>query len=227
MSGFDPFGFFVSRGWTPEQTAGIIGNIGGESNFDIRAVGDGGRAYGLAQWHPDRQANFRRVFGIDIRQSTAAQQWQFIDWELNNTESRAGRLLRGAGSAAEATEIFMRHYERPANMGSLGRRTGIAQQALAKGKDFLKQGASLLGIEIGADDVLNAVIPGAGSVTNALGITGDCNLFCQFKEWITESGFFQRTALAIFAFILIAAAVTYLGRGEVTNQIGKVLKAKG
>jgi len=107
--------FFQSRGWTREQAAGIAANIKAESNFKTNAVGDGGRAYGIAQWHPDRQRNFQKVFGKDIRQSTFQEQLAFIDWELRNTESRAGNNLRNAGSAAEAAAIVQNQYERPAN----------------------------------------------------------------------------------------------------------------
>lgn len=107
--------FFQSRGWTREQAAGIAANIKAESNFKTNAVGDGGKAYGIAQWHPDRQKNFYKVFGKDIRQSTFQEQLAFIDWELRNTESRAGNSLRAASTAAEAAAIVQNQYERPAN----------------------------------------------------------------------------------------------------------------
>jgi len=107
--------FFQSKGWTREQAAGIAANIQAESNFKTNAVGDGGRAYGIAQWHRDRQKDFQKVFGKDIRQSSFQEQLAFIDWELRNTESRAGDSLRNASTAAEAAAIVQNQYERPAN----------------------------------------------------------------------------------------------------------------
>jgi len=106
-------GFFESRGWSSAQSAGIAANLIKESSINTRAVGDGGRAYGIAQWHPDRQANFTTAIGGDIRQSTLEQQLSFVDWELRNTESAAGNRLKRAQSPEEAAGIVSRYYERP------------------------------------------------------------------------------------------------------------------
>lgn len=106
-------GFFESRGWSSAQSAGIAANLIKESSINPRAVGDGGRAYGIAQWHPDRQANFTTAIGGDIRSSTLEQQLTFVDWELRNTESSAGNRLKQAKSPEEAAGIVSRFYERP------------------------------------------------------------------------------------------------------------------
>ena len=45
------------------QIAGIKLNLQRESGFNPTAVGDGGKAYGLAQWHPDRQPKDRSMDG--------------------------------------------------------------------------------------------------------------------------------------------------------------------
>jgi hypothetical protein len=116
--------YFMSQGWTHEQAAGIAANLKQESNFNPSAVGDGGKAYGVAQWHPDRQANFKKAFGKDIRGSTLEEQYAFIQWELNNTEKAAGNRLRGATSASHAGGIFSRYYERPANIAGEAARRG-------------------------------------------------------------------------------------------------------
>ena len=104
--------FFESKGWTKEQAAGIVGNLFVESGLKTDAIGDGGKAYGIAQWHPDRQAKFQEIYGKSIRQSTFNEQLQFVDWELNNTEKRAGGLLRSAASAEDAAAIVDQYYER-------------------------------------------------------------------------------------------------------------------
>ena len=106
--------FFQSAGWTKEQAAGIVGNLQAESgkNLDTHAVGDGGKAKGIAQWHPDRQATFRKQMGTDIENSSLQDQLKFIDWELKNTEKSAGDKLRAATSAAQAAQIIDKNYER-------------------------------------------------------------------------------------------------------------------
>jgi hypothetical protein len=106
--------FFEAQGYTTAQAAGIVANLQAESgaNLKIDAVGDGGKAYGIAQWHPDRQENFRKVFGKDIRASSLQEQLQFIVWELNNTEKKAGAKVRAAQSEVETAMLFDQYYER-------------------------------------------------------------------------------------------------------------------
>jgi hypothetical protein len=108
--------FFQSAGYTKEQAAGIVGNLQQESgkNLNIGAVGDGGQAKGIAQWHPDRQAKFKEIMGKDIGQSTLEEQLKFVDYELKNTEKSAGNQLRQAKTAAQAAQLVDRMYERSA-----------------------------------------------------------------------------------------------------------------
>lgn len=108
--------FFMSMGWSKAQAAGIVSNLRKESNLDAGAVGDDGQAYGVAQWHPDRQRAFARWAGKDIRQSNIQEQLGFVNYELTQgAESRAGGLLRATNNARQAGEIVSRNYERPAN----------------------------------------------------------------------------------------------------------------
>jgi len=109
--------FFTSKeggNWTPEQAAGIVANLEAESGFKHTAIGDNGKAFGIGQWHPDRQAKFKQKFGKDIRQSSYQEQLAFVNWELNNNESSAGKKLRQSKSANQAGAIVSRYYERPA-----------------------------------------------------------------------------------------------------------------
>lgn len=128
--------FFVSVGWGRAHGAGIAANLQAESKFDPAAVGDGGLAYGIAQWHPDRQANFQRAFGKSIKGSTLDEQLAFVHWELNNTEQRAGMLLRACTTAAEAGDCVSRYYERPADReGEAKKRAALATQIYAWGDE--------------------------------------------------------------------------------------------
>lgn len=112
----DALSFFQAKGWTKEQAAGIVANLRHESQMNPAAVGDNGAAYGVAQWHKDRQANFAKWAGKDIRQSSLSEQLAFVDHELRRgTEQAAGRKLAAAKTAQEAGSIVSRLYERPAN----------------------------------------------------------------------------------------------------------------
>jgi peptidoglycan hydrolase-like protein with peptidoglycan-binding domain/lysophospholipase L1-like esterase len=106
--------FFISKGWSPAQAAGIVGNLQAESgaNLKTNAIGDGGKAYGIAQWHPDRQANFRRAYGKDIREAGFKEQLAFVQWELENTERNAAAKLRQTKTPEQAAWSFDEYYER-------------------------------------------------------------------------------------------------------------------
>lgn len=121
----------MSQGWTREQAIGIVANLQHESNFDERALGDSGKAYGIAQWHPDRQREFKRVFDKDIRDSTYEEQLAFVQHELTTTEQAAGKRLRAAKTAREAGAAVSRYYERPLKTDAEAAARGATAQSIA------------------------------------------------------------------------------------------------
>jgi hypothetical protein len=131
----DAMRYFQERGWSADQAAGIVANITRESGFNPAAVGDGGKAYGLAQWHPERRADFKARFGRDIEGASIEEQMAFIQHELTvGKESAAGAALRGATSAEDAASIISRMYERPADADvEAAVRAGIANELMGVG----------------------------------------------------------------------------------------------
>jgi hypothetical protein len=118
----------IGMGWTRQQAAGIAANIQRESAGNEKAVGDNGRAYGLAQWHPDRQAAFEKWSGKNIRSSNRDEQLAFINHELREGgEQGAGTALAKATDAGRAAAIVSQQYERPADVaGEASRRAAMA-----------------------------------------------------------------------------------------------------
>lgn len=106
--------FFKSQGWSDAQAAGIVGNLQAESgkNLNTKAVGDSGKAKGIGQWHPDRQKKFAELTGKSLDESSLEEQLRFVDWELKNTEKKAGDKLKEAQTAAQAAAITDKYYER-------------------------------------------------------------------------------------------------------------------
>jgi murein DD-endopeptidase MepM/ murein hydrolase activator NlpD len=112
-------------GWTQAQAAGIVANLQAESgaNLDTTALneeGGGQGAHGIAQWRAERITRFTEMYNKPIRSASLQEQLAYINWELNNTESRAGRSLRGATTAEQAADIFYRQYERPGDTDTSG-----------------------------------------------------------------------------------------------------------
>jgi LysM repeat protein len=110
--------YFIQQGWTPEQAAGLVGNLQAESgqNLNPAAFNAKEQAYGIAQWRGSRKRDFEREMGRPIKGSSLDDQLKFVQWELNNTEKRAGARLKAAKSAAEAAAIIDQFYERSAGI---------------------------------------------------------------------------------------------------------------
>jgi hypothetical protein len=102
------YAFYSSRGYQPHQAAALAANAQAESGGVTTIKGDGGKAVGIFQWHPDRQANlfgFAKSQGLDPYAENT--QLAFKDWEFNNTERRAGDMLRGATDYKSATNAVL------------------------------------------------------------------------------------------------------------------------
>lgn len=112
---------------------GVLANIQHESQFNPHLTPPNGEhAYGLLQWHPDRQKEFKRVFGHDIRESTLEEQAEFIAHELHHTEKAAFKVLQRARSAAEAGAEASLLYVRPRDkLGEAESRADLAEQISA------------------------------------------------------------------------------------------------
>ena len=114
------FTFFKERGFTEEQAAGIVGNLQAESGININpaAIGDGGKAWGIAQWHPERRAIWEKATGKKWESSGISpnfeEQLQFIVYELKRTEAQALRKLRATKTVEDAAAVFDQYYERSA-----------------------------------------------------------------------------------------------------------------
>lgn len=143
--------FFMDKGWTKEQAAGITANLMKESNMRPGAVGDGGQAYGIAQWHPDRQRDFERWSGKSIKDSTVQEQLEFVHYEMTQgKEKAAGDRLRATKTADDAGAAVSKYYERPEKREAEARERGANAERI-----FNSQGTPMP-----ADAKIN---PGRGS----------------------------------------------------------------
>lgn len=128
-------GFFKRMGWSTAQAAGVTANLDAESNLNPFAKGDGGHAYGIGQWHEDRQARYSRLFGHsmqsvkDYRQALS-EQLRFVQWELTHTEKKAGDALKKEYAAAGAAYVISTQYERPKDRAGEARKRGHSAVAI-------------------------------------------------------------------------------------------------
>ena len=107
--------FFMSKGLSKAQAAGIAGNLLYESNFNPSAVGDGGTSFGIAQWHNGRGDAMKSWTQANGYSSTSFKgQLEYLWHELNGAESNALNKLRQTTNAYDAGMSFQRYFERPA-----------------------------------------------------------------------------------------------------------------
>lgn len=119
---------FMKWGWTEAQAAGIMANLRAESGLDPFAQGDKDRrtgaymAYGIAQWHADRQAIYAQLFGHTMQsvkdpQQALREQLEFVQYELTKGMfKKAGDDLRKINSKFGAGFEVTTEYERPKDM---------------------------------------------------------------------------------------------------------------
>jgi len=119
--------YFVKKGFSPQQAAGIAGNLYQESSFNPTIVGDNGTAFGLAQWRGSRLSELQKTIP---NWKTIDGQLDFIWKELNSTEKRTLGFLKTTRTPEEAAVIFSKHYERP-GVPHNEKRMGYAKNILA------------------------------------------------------------------------------------------------
>lgn len=116
--------YFLEKGFTPEQAAGIIGNFMVESGVDpSKKQYGGGPGRGLAQWGSTNPKYDR--FGYDGSRGLTrfakeqGKPWEdlyvqldYIMHELTTSEKRAYQALTAATSVEDAANIFEDKYER-------------------------------------------------------------------------------------------------------------------
>lgn len=134
-------GWFIGRGWSKDQAAGIVANLEAESAMNPFAQGDKNKstgrfeAFGIGQWHADRQAQYAKYFGhtmqsVTDRNRALAEQMAFVQYELTQGNFQgAGKELKGAANSYAAGALVSKLYERPKDDWKDSVASGRAQAA--------------------------------------------------------------------------------------------------
>ena len=146
-SATEAMNFFMSQGYTREQSAGIVANLIAESSLIPTNHNRDEDSRGIAQWNnrgaapgrPGRRDRVEQFLGSPVLQSSFQDQLRAVAWELSSSgpEARAGELLRRTTTAEEASDIIMNQYERPSQSERV--RTGPIRRRQAL--DLLNQPA--------------------------------------------------------------------------------------
>jgi hypothetical protein len=110
--------FFLNNGFTPEQSAGIVGNFAAEStpNIDptILNPNDSGLpAFGIAQWRSTRYDDLQNwARETNQNYTTLEAQLGFVLYEFSATEMSAAARIRSTRTVPEAARAVDIYYER-------------------------------------------------------------------------------------------------------------------
>ncbi|WP_454695597.1 phage tail tip lysozyme [Achromobacter aegrifaciens] len=167
----DAVRYFESKGYAREAAVGLVANLQAQSNLDPRAVGADGVSAGIGLWNPRRQADFKRVYGMDMRESTVEQQLDFVARELESTRRRAGVHLAAAATPAQASVAVYRHFglSKSEGGGSSEERKLAAAAGAIHGTLFLEdqeRGAAAAATMAAAAQASAAGIPSSMATTN-------------------------------------------------------------
>ena len=108
------FDFFVSKGLTDFQAAGVVGNLQQESqlnprNYPPSATAE--QAFGIAAWHTDRWLKLRSFFS-NLDPWAFDTQLEFVWHELQTDPSYGLAKLRASTTVEDATLAFQDNFEK-------------------------------------------------------------------------------------------------------------------
>ena len=107
------FAFFIQRGLTPAQSAGLVGNFMQESGMDPNSTKPSEGAVGIANWEGGRRTalnSYAASAGAPAN-SLTTQLW-FAWNELNTSEQAALNALKATTTPGMAATVVANDYER-------------------------------------------------------------------------------------------------------------------
>lgn len=133
---------FSQIGLPAPVIAGFLGNFDVEGGWG-GSTGDGGKAKGIAGWHPDRLANYEKAVGRPFDPSDHQGQAQFVLWELQHPEAAGMTVAQrdailNAKTAPQAAALIDQFYERSSGRHRPNRMRAAAEHfgALTSGENY-------------------------------------------------------------------------------------------
>lgn len=188
------------------------GSAGGFGNL-IQGIDDAGNTY-----------QFGHLSGIGVKAGQSVNAGSVIGAVGSTGNSTGNHLHFGIKDTAGK---YIDPVKAGLNIGKDALKSA-GNKALAAGKNMAKDALASVAGDALAGAMGGAALgpPGmlAAGAASVLGIGGGGpSLIEELQAWIKKSGFFQRIALAFFAFILIGGAILLL-KGDVINTVTKAVK---
>lgn len=100
--------YFVNKGLSREQAAGLVGNLMRESGMNTSAVNPASGAYGIGQWLGGRKAKLFKKYG---KNPTFDNQLDYVWDELNSTHKKGLQMLKSSKTVDDAARNAFGYYE--------------------------------------------------------------------------------------------------------------------
>lgn len=100
--------YFVGKGLTQEQAAGLVGNLQRESGLNYQAINPNGGAVGIAQWLGSRKKKLFEKYG---KNPTFDDQLDYVWYELNTTHKNGLKKLKESKTVDDAAMNAFGYYE--------------------------------------------------------------------------------------------------------------------
>jgi hypothetical protein len=183
-----------------------LGLFDQESGFNPSAIGDNGAAVGIGQLHLGAAS--------DVGVTNRLDPYQSITGSLTYLKQQFNRF----GNWTDALAAYNQ------GAGGVSKGLGYAQSVLQKAQQFISGGSGDSGGGIFANVASGAKCAAGDPVAcmsllgKATGVAGGdgCGTFdfiCKLRNWISQSSFFERLALATLALLLVLGGL-YLMKGS-------------
>lgn len=200
--------YLTAAGLPPEAATGVVGNLMAESGMNTRAVGDGGKAKGIAQWHPDRWGAFTSWASKAGRDPYSLEAQLF--WVRKEAGTAAGGnvwdKLRNVKDVVQASALWMRLFERPKDQSDANARSRAEAGVKAvKGGENLYDPRSLPQV---VGDGLGGVAGAAGDAVGgavASGINQAATTLLTGSQPILIKGLFVALAVGLIGVGIVKA----------------------
>lgn len=184
------YGFFLQKGLTPEQAAGVTGNAQLESGFDPLAHNPSGPEYlGIFQWDKPGRWLLLKTYAASKGQdpNTLVAQLDFAWYEATERGDIAG--LKAQGTTLElATWYWGRFYEVAIIGGSKSTTPMTNVQELDKRVQYAKDALAKYGSSSpGASSGSTVCGSSSGQVTGGYSLPVDKKWYDQHKDWFTKT----------------------------------------
>ena len=199
------FNFLISKGLSPVQAAGLMGNLQAESGLDPARVQstktpegdsdtmniDGHTGYGLAQWTSlGRQQNLRKaVVAANTKDSDIGVQLDYLWSELSGGyKSSTLDPLLATSDIHQATSIVMIHFEAPLDQSQSAQndRAALSIGLLAKYGSGAPVSSGTTTTTVATDSCGGGATGSADQINGNFALPVDKSFYAAHKEWFTK-----------------------------------------